>query len=155
MSTSIIAQINEIQGLKLPELRERWKTLFGTMPPAYSREHFVRRLAYRVQELAHGGLSDATKAALCATAEADGSVGHDGGVARLTRKKANGGGPVLGTTLVRIWRDQRYEVKVVAGGFEMEGRLYKSLSAVAKAVTGQHWNAKLFFGLRARGKKEA
>jgi hypothetical protein len=57
MSESIAAQVVEIQNLSVAELRERWRGLFGKEAPAYSREHLVRRLAYRVQELAHGGRS--------------------------------------------------------------------------------------------------
>jgi hypothetical protein len=58
--------------------------------------------------------------------------------------------PVVGTRLVREWRGERHEVTVVPGGFEYLGRLYRSLTAIAKVITGQHWNGRLFFGLRRR-----
>jgi hypothetical protein len=58
----------------------------------------------------------------------------------------------IGSTITRQWRDQEIQVKVVEGGFEWQGVVYKSLSAVAKAVTGAHWNGKLVFGLTARKK---
>ena len=62
-------------------------------------------------------------------------------------------GPVTGTRFHRIWRGERYEVTSVDGGFVWNGRQFKSLSAVAKAITGQHWNGKLFFGLTDRKRK--
>ena len=149
MSQSITAQIAEIQSLGIPELRGRWRTLFGTEPPGYSKEHMCRRLAYRVQELAHGGLPDATRATLRAVAERDGACTPG---ARLVRRKANDGAPVPGTRLVREWHGERHEVTVVVNGFEYRGRLFRSLSAVAREITGSRWNGRLYFGLRDRKK---
>jgi len=148
--SNILAQIAEIQSLDLAGLRERWQVLYGTTAPAYSREHLVRRLAFRVQELAHGGLSDATRAQLRAIAEQDGSGGK---VRPLARRNANDSAPVPGTVFVREWHGNRHEVRAVADGFEYAGKAYRSLTAVAKAITNQHWNGKLFFGLRDRRKK--
>ncbi len=147
MKESIARQIADLESLSLDELRGRWRDLFGTEPPGYSKAHLVRRLAYRIQELAHGGLTDATRAALRATAERDCAGGQG---ARLVRRNANDGGPVAGTVFVRTWRDQRHEVTVVEDGFEYAGRTYRSLTAIAKVITGAHWNGKLFFGLRDR-----
>ena len=59
----------------------------------------------------------------------------------------------MGTRLVRDWHGDRHEVTVVAGGFEYGGKRYRSLTAVAKAITGSHWNGKLFFGLSKRTKE--
>ncbi len=61
--------------------------------------------------------------------------------------------PVAGTRLVREWNGRRYEVTVASGGFVFEGR-YRSLTAIAKAITGTHWNGRAFFGLRNGGRKE-
>ena len=144
---NILAQINEIQTLALPELRERWTVLYGNSAPGYSREHLIRRLAYRIQELAHGGVSDATRAQLRAIAAKDCPSGQ---VRPLARRDANQGDPVPGTRYVREWHGQRHEVTVIDGGFEYGGKTFRSLSAVAKAITGQHWNGPLFFGLKKR-----
>ncbi len=147
MKESIARQIADLESMSLEDLRARWRDLYGTEPPGYSKVHLVRRLAYRVQELAHGGLPDATRAALRAVAERDGACGQ---VTRLTRRNANDGGPIPGTRFVREWHGQRHEVAVVEGGFEYQGKCYRSLSAIAKVITGQHWNGPLFFGLRDR-----
>lgn len=53
-----------------------------------------------------------------------------------------------GTRLVRVWNDRRYEVIVLADGYEFEGRTFRSLSAVAREITGTRWNGKVFFGLK-------
>ena len=61
--------------------------------------------------------------------------------------------PMVGTRLVREWDGERYEVTVVQGGFEFAGRRYRSLTAIAKAITGTHWNGPAFFGLRSMRKE--
>jgi len=58
--------------------------------------------------------------------------------------------PMVGTRLVRDWNGLRYDVLVTQDGFEFEGRPYKSLTAIAKAITGTHWNGPNFFGLRRK-----
>ncbi len=152
MKESIARQIADLESMTLEELRVRWRDLYGTEPPGYSKAHLVRRLAYRIQELAHGGVSEATCAKLRAIAEQDGGGGQ---VRALVRRDANGGGPVPGTRFVREWHGQRHEVAVVEGGFEYAGRTYRSLTAIAKTITGQHWNGPLFFGLRDRKRGNA
>ena len=128
-----------------PALKERWRSLYGTEPPAYKREHIIRRLAYRIQELAYGGLPDETKAELERIAEEDERRRQD---ARAQCRKPKTTHPLAGTRLVREWNGRRYEVTAVEGGFEYGGRKYRSLSAVAKAITGAHWSGPQFFGLR-------
>lgn len=141
MSQTVLKQVSEIQRLSLAELRERWRALFGTDPPAYRRAYMVKRLSYRLQELAHGGISDGARARLRDEAER-----LDPGGARAPKRQA--GMPVPGTMLVREWHGERHEATVTEGGFEYRGRPYRSLTAVAQAITGQHWNGRLFFGLR-------
>ena len=147
---NVLAQIAEIQALDLARLRERWQVLYGKPAPRYSREHLIRRLAYRIQELAHGGLSDATRSQLRAIAEKGGANGQ---VRPLARRNADSGAPVPGTRIIRTWRDRRLEVVVLNDGFEFEGRSYRSLSAIAREVTSARWNGWLFFGLRSRRKE--
>jgi hypothetical protein len=151
MSNSVLAQLNEIAGLSLPELRERWTTLYGSAAPAYSREYLIRRLAHRLQVLQLGDISDATRSTLRAIAEKDCPGGE---VRPLVRRDANVGAPVAGTRFVREWHGERHEVEVVADGFAHRGKIYRSLSAIAKAITGQHWNGNLYFGLTNRKKRD-
>ena len=138
MKENILAQVSELNGMSMPQLVERWKALFDTEPPARNRAHMVKRLAYRIQELAYGGLPEETTAQLREIAE-----GHE---QASNRSRKNG--PVAGTRLVREWNGERHEVTVTRDGYEYRGRPFKSLSAIARAITGTRWNGPLFFGIR-------
>jgi len=148
MSSSVLKQIAALGGLSAAELKDRWRDLNGTEPPRYNRDFLLKRLAHRIQELAHGGLSEAARARMNeALEEADfDDLGGEPGRRKESRHKPDI--PVAGTRLVREWRGRRYEATIVSGGFEFEGRRYRSLTAITKAITGTHWNGRAFFGLR-------
>ena len=142
---SVAARVAALQEAPLAELREQWRALFGGEPPINSRDYLRRRLAYRVQELAFGGLKPATVKRLEEIGER-----LDGGNLATRRIRADLK-PVAGTRLVREWRGVEHVVTVTADGYEWEGRPYRSLSAVARAITGTRWNGWTFFGLKGRG----
>ena len=150
MKQSVLKQVAELPELDSDQLKERWRAMFGSEPPAYNKPYLIKRLAYRIQELAFGGLSEAAQAQLRDALQED-----DGLPGRMQRRRRKLGMPVVGTRLVREWQGNRYEVTVVSGGFEFEGRKYRSLSAITKAITGTHWNGPGFYGLRQNSKKEA
>ncbi len=153
MEKTVLRQLAELQEMPYPALKEHWRSLYGTEPPAYKRDHIICRLAYRIQELAFGGLPDETKAELERIAYEDESRRQDN---PARRGKSKGTRPLPGTRIVRDWNGQRHEVTAVDGGFEYKGRKYKSLSAIAKVITGAHWSGPQFFGLRTANKlKEA
>ena len=146
--TTILRQIAQIQKLPLEGLRERWTALFGTEPPAYSRSFLARRLIHRLQEIHHGGLSHETNERIREIA----AQNHLDEMAAPPRQAPNRKGtPVVGTRLIREWNGDRYEVTVVHNGFEFQGKTYRSLTAITKAITGTHWNGPAFFGLRRNG----
>jgi hypothetical protein len=145
MEQTVLQQLMELQEMQYPALKEKWRSLYGTEPPAYKREHMVRRLAYRIQELVYGGLSEETKAQLEQIAEEDERQRRG---AKAQARKPKETHPLPGTRLIREWNGQRHEVTASEGGFEYNGRRYKSLSAIAKAITGAHWSGPQFFGLR-------
>jgi hypothetical protein len=154
MSTDTSAHIAELQQLPMRDLRDRWRALVGTDPPRYNRSFLIRRLAYRLQELAYGGLSQAARARmneLLAQAGCDelGSPQAKKQIARGRREM-----PITGTRLIREWNGQPHEVTAVQGGFAYRGRRYRSLTAVAELITGTHWNGPAFFGVRASARKE-
>jgi hypothetical protein len=99
-------------------------------------------LAFRIQELAHGGLKPETKTQL---REMTASLTSTGQNRTKPRFKA-------GTRLVREWRGKVHEVRITSNGFEYLGETYKSLSPIACRITGTHWSGPAFFGTR-RGKK--
>jgi len=140
--------------LPMSELAERWRVLIGGEPPQYNKAFVLQRLICRVQELAYGGLSIT---AIQQMDRALASVGYDelGGERDAARAltvntRRNPNLPMIGTRLVREWQGRQYEVLVTHDGFEFEGRPYKSLTAIAKAITGTHWNGPHFFGLRRK-----
>lgn len=142
MSQSVVAQVTALQGASLQKLRERWKALFGSeAPKRYKRPDLVKRLAYRIQEIALGGLSQDRRKQLEEIA-----AGESG------RKRRNGAAPPIGTRLAREWEGERHEVNVTKEGFEYRGKPYKSLSAIARSITGTRWNGPAFFGLRKQRK---
>ena len=163
---SVTAQIQALRGMKVAELRVKWIELFGEESRSNNRDFLWRRLAWRVQELAFGGLSDRAKARL---AELSKEVdirflpprGWKGAIEAATAPlpEATSGSirdprlPKPGTTLSRPYRGHDIRVTVLEKGFEWQGRPYRSLSAIAREVTGQRWNGLLFFGLTRRDRK--
>jgi hypothetical protein len=162
---SMTAQIQALRGMKVVELRVKWRELFGEDSRSNNRDFLWRRLAWRVQELAYGGLSERAKARL---AELSNQVdlrflpprGWKNALEAATATRpASAPGPVRdprlpkpGTTLSRPYRGHDIRVTVLEKGFEWQCRPYRSLSAVAREVTGQRWNGLLFFGLTKREK---
>ena len=126
------------------DLKQQWRELFGNEPPAFNRPYLISRLAYRIQELAYGGLKPETRARLEALGEQ-----LDGGNIALRRIRVDDK-PVTGTRLVRNYQGVEHTVTVRVDGYEWEGRPYRSLSAIARAITNTRWNGWTFFGLQSR-----
>jgi hypothetical protein len=118
MTDSIAAQVAALPKKPTPELKQLWRELFDEEPPGFSRNYLISRLAYRIQELAYGGLKPGTRARLDALADT-----LDPKAAR--KRVVNG--PVVGTQLIREWRGTEHKVTVLADGFEWEGRRYMSI----------------------------
>ena len=140
----VLGRIAALPSTPIAELKQQWRALFGREPPAFNRPYLVSRLTYRIQELAYGGLRPETRARLEALGEQ-----LDGGNVVLRRTRADGR-PLPGTRLLREWHGVEHAVTVLVDGFEWEGRPYRSLSAIARAITGTRWNGWTFFGLRTR-----
>ena len=145
MTSPMLAQIAALKTTPTQDLQARWRELFETEPPRRNRGYLESRIAYRIQELEHGGLAPATIARL----EALGEILDGGDV--TVRKRRVDDRPVAGTRLIREYQGIEHCVTVLVDGFEYQGRPYKSLSAVARAITGTRWNGPLFFGLRNSG----
>jgi hypothetical protein len=125
------------------ELKRQWRELFDSEPPPFNRHYLESRLAYRIQELAYGGLTPETVRRLEQLGEQ-----LDGGDQRKRSIRADRDRPITGTRLVREWQGVEQVVTVTADGFEWQGRPYKSLSAIARAITGTRWNGWVFFGMK-------
>jgi len=118
------------------ELRKEWRRLYRSQPPRLSRDLLVRALAYRIQALRYGGLSKATRRKLTSLEDSGEKSAKD----PAQRLRA-------GTRLIREWNGRTYSVMVEENGFNYAGRNYRSLSAIARAITGARWSGPRFFGL--------
>ena len=135
-------QIAALEGMGLLALKGKFLELYGFECGRTSVRSLRKRLAYRLQEIYYGGVSEEDMDALEALADKDPLANLKSVAAtRLCKTK--------GTRYRRVWKGIEHEV--VAGGdgtFEFGGEKYKSLSAVARKITGTRWNGKLFFGVR-------
>lgn len=141
----VLSRLAALNAAPIADLKRQWRELFGKEPPPWNRAYIQSRLAYRIQELAYGGLKPETRARLEALGEQ-----LDGGNVVLRRIRADSR-PLPGTRLLREYDGVQHVVTVRADDFEYEGRPYRSLSAIARHITGTRWNGWTFFGLRQAG----
>jgi hypothetical protein len=142
MTESVLSQLAALKTAPIGALKQKWRDLFESEPPPYNRRFLEHRLAYRIQELAYGGLKPKTLQRLHQLAEA-----LDGGDPKRRRQLAKDR-PIAGTRLIREYHGVEHCVTVCDDCFEYQGRPYKSLSAIARAITGTRWNGLIFFGLK-------
>lgn len=135
--------LERLDELSSAQLREEWARQFGAPAPAISPELLRLGLGYRLQEQRHGGLSRESRALLKAHERTKGQSAT--GPVVIPRKLTPG------TRLVRDWHGTGHTVTVLEKGFAYDGREWRSLSAIAKAITGAHWNGPKFFGLTVKG----
>jgi Protein of unknown function (DUF2924) len=137
-AAAIEAEVDQIRSLGIDALRATWRTLFGAVPPkGLTKDIIGRMIAYRIQEVAFGGLDRETLKLLDRMARGEKPNELD------RRLKA-------GTVLAREYNGERHTVTVVPDGFLWRDMTYSSLSIIAQAITGTKWNGPRFFGLRVR-----
>ena len=144
----ILTRLAALKAMSVNELKTEWQAMFDAPAPNNSRTFLESRLAYRIQELTYGGPDKQTRRLLDLLAdEVEGT---------LTRKSqiADPRNPVVGTKLIREWDGIAHTVTVLKEGFEWGGQRYKSLSAVAREISGTRWNGYRFFGLRERKRED-
>jgi hypothetical protein len=139
----IPARLAALKNTSTSDLKAQWRDLFDTEPPPFNRRYLESRLAYRIQELVYGGLKPETIRRLEELGEE-----LDGGDKKKRSMRVDRDRPIIGTRLLRDWQGVEQIVTVTQGGFEWQGRPYKSLSAIARAITGTRWNGWVFFGLK-------
>jgi len=126
------------------ELRSEWRRLYRSQPPRLSRDLLIRAVAYRIQELRYGGLNKTIRrklATLVTAPQSEGEIAPEA-VQKISR----------GARLVREWNGRTHTVTVQEEGFTYAGRTYRSLTAIAREITGAHWSGPRFFGLARRRK---
>jgi hypothetical protein len=145
VTDKVLARIVALKSMPIDQLKKAWRDLYSTEPPAYNRRFLENRLAYRLQELAYGGLKTSTVRRLEELGDQ-----LDGGNPRVRSRRVDSR-PLAGTRLIREWKGSNHEVIVQPDYFEFNGRRYKSLSHIAREITGTIWNGWTFFGLKKAG----
>jgi hypothetical protein len=145
VTDKVLARIVALKSMPIDQLKKTWRDLYSTEPPAYNRRFLENRLAYRLQELAYGGLKASTVRRLEELGDQ-----LDGGNLRVRSRRVDNR-PLAGTRLIREWKGSNHEVIVQPDYFEFNGRRYKSLSNIAREITGTVWNGWQFFGLKKAG----
>jgi len=140
-----VAKLKALEQMDHAALRAQWRRLYRAHPPKrVTRDLLMLAVAWKIQEQAYGGLGAATKrrlADLAETLERDGDVTRS----RVTRVRP-------GAKLVREWRGATHTVIIREDGFEWKGRHWRSLSVIAREITGGHWSGPRFFGLTERAR---
>jgi hypothetical protein len=158
MRFNVTKEVAAMKRMTLKDLRARYADAFGEATNANNRVWLIKRIAWRLQALAEGDLSARAK-------QRAAELANDADL-RLSPPKANAAPapaerivtevlqfktdhrlPPPGTVITRPYKGEDLQVKVLVDGFEFEGQVYQSLSAVAKAITGTHCNGYHFFRL--------
>jgi hypothetical protein len=163
MDTTVLAAIQELQALNVAALKMRYQKMFGEESRSSNKQFLFRCIAWRLQANSEGSLSE--RARLRATEIADDADLRTRAPKSFVVQSAPGSAPcpvdlsqpgrdwrlpAPGSLLTRRLDDRQIVVKVLVDGFEYESRRYRSLSAIAREVTGTRWNGLLFFGLAER-----
>jgi hypothetical protein len=145
---TISRKLASLESSPIKILKDQWRALYGSEPPhRVSRELLTRAVAYRIQEQARGGLNPSTRRLLVRLAN-DARSGQPLKFEPTASASA-------GTVLVRDWHGTAHEVRVLDQGVLYKRKRYRSLTEVARLITGVHWNGPLFFGLRSKRRQEA
>lgn len=154
-------EITALKNMTVAELRARYAEVFGEENPSHHKEYLVKRIAWRLQSLAEGGLSErarirAAELARDADIRVTAPKTPEKAVPERTRVSemhfsTDRRVPMPGAQIERHYKRRTVIVTVLPNGFEYDGEVYRSLSAVASAVTGTHWNGYHFFNLKKNG----
>lgn len=168
MALNVGKELADLKQKTVRELREKYEAVFGEPTRAGNKDWLFKRIAWRIQALAEGDLSERARqraeflardadvrttapreplAALGGNGVGGAANGNGVGHAKPSPSLADERVPPPGTLLTRVYRGQAYHVVVRDDGFEYDGRVFRSLSAIAKLITGSHWNGLLFFNI--------
>lgn len=157
-TTNIATQLKALQGMSAAQLRTKYRELFGEDTTSHNRDFLFKRIAWRLQEQTYGGLSQRTKDRLAALVDESQIRVRPPKAFRPvvdagTLPDSETTEPPTGKILSRNYKGQQIEVAVLDNGYLYDGKLYASLTAIAKAITGSHCSGRAFFGLT--GKEQA
>ena len=155
MAETKLSQIIELREKSLDELKAKYEELFpGQNAPPNNKVFLWRKIAYRIQELEYGGISTESQSKIEQLIQQFDPINNKTlrpDAATENRPKKNRSRdkrlPIPGTVIIKEYKDIKLEVKVLESGFEYHNKVYKSLTSIAKEITGAHWNGYLFFNL--------
>jgi len=155
MGENTVTKIMELKSMSLGELQKKYEEVFeGAKAPSNNKVYLWRKIAYRIQELDRGELAEQTQGKIEEFIQKYDPINNKAlrpdiaeksdACKRAVRDKRL---PIPGTIITKDYKGNKLQVKILESGFEYNNKPYKSLSAIAKDVTGAHWNGYLFFGL--------
>jgi len=159
----ISEQLAAVQSMTVSELHDKYRELYGEPSRSRNKQHLQRKIAWRIQELAEGGLSENARVRMVELTvglphgwlqrlqnprQARESAKAEPAKPERIARKRDSRLPTTGSTLTRIYKGKEHTVTVLESGFEHDGQIYTSLSKVAHAITGTPWNGFTFFGLK-------
>jgi hypothetical protein len=162
MPKTILSQIRSLRRMTVPELQARWLEVFGTETRQRERDHLWRKLAERLQEDLLSSLSPEDRATverhreeICRMPPEGWFPGarHNRGRSKPPRSTHDRRIPGPGSAITRTYKGRELTVMVLDKGFEYRGHIYRSLSAIAREITGTNWNGYTFFGLNKESSK--
>jgi hypothetical protein len=156
MKSNIAKELAALGRMAVKELQTRYAQVFGEVTRAHHKQWLIKRIAWRLQATAEGDLSERARQRAAELAnDADlrlsppkpraAMLSPDRTKTVTIQSYVNGRLPIPGSIITRLYKGRRLEVKVLPQGFEFEGMVYRSLSAVAKSITGSHCNGYFFF----------
>jgi len=151
MGEYVIEQIMALKDKPLEELKAKYEELFkGEKATSNNKIFLWRKIAYRIQEIEYGGLSTESQSRINDLIERYDPINNklfrpDKSPGRLKSTERDPRLPIPGAIIRKTYKGQVLEVKVLEKGFEYQNKTYRTLSAVANAITGIHWNGYLFF----------
>jgi hypothetical protein len=159
---NVAREVAALQRLTVKQLQARYLEVFGEQTRSGNKDFLWKRIIWRMQANAEGDLCErarrraeelANDADLRIRRPPDRPQASPAAVRQTTTVsfRDRAGLPMPGTVLTRPYKGQTIQVTILDKGFEYQGRVYRSLSAVAKAITGAHWNGNYFFGLKGKG----
>lgn len=161
MAINVAKEIAALRSMTVKQLREKYREVFGEVTRAGNKDFLFKRIIWRMQSLEEGDLSErarrraeeiANDADIRTTMPKPLKTSGCGEVRTVPTASARGDRrvPIPGTVLTRAYRGKAHHVTVLPGGFDYDGTVYRTLTAVAKQITGSHWNGFVFFGLTKR-----
>ena len=149
---SVVSRIMALKDLPTKELQQKYEEFFqGQKSPTNNRVYLWKRIAFRIQELEYGSLADEAKTRLQELTQEFDPINHvKKPIDASSPKKKHGRDhrlPIPGTILVKEYKGAKYEIKMYEKSFEFNNKVYRSLTSIAKEITGAHWNGYLFFNL--------